>query len=345
MNDIAIDTIMRFRNERLISPNEDMPRESYFKVSYSIWAVYELLERVMDHPLTSADDIINEFALKMECCRRNYAAICIAQKFERRKLMNKPDFVAIVKSVRTAMKRHSPEILTGIGIAGMITTTVMAVRATPKALILIDEREKAAEFDGSDEPLPNAERVKAAWRCYIPAAAVGCASVACLIGASSVNIRRNAALATAYTLSESALKEYQEKVVEAIGDKKERSIRDSVAKDRITNKPVENSEVVITDRGNTLCYDVLSGRYFKTDIDKIRKAANELNRQMRDEMYISLNEFYYAIGLDGIKVGEDLGWNIDTGYIELDFSSQLAKDDTPCLVIDYQVAPRYDFMK
>ena len=55
---------------------------------------------------------------------------------------------------------------------------------------------------------------------------------------------------------------------------------------------------------------------------------------MRDEMYISLNEFYYAIGLDGIKVGEDLGWNIDTGYIELDFSSQLAKDDTPCLVID-----------
>ena len=70
MNDIAIDTIMRFRNERLISPNEDMPRESYFKASYSIWAVYELLERVMDHPLTSADDIINEFALKMELFAR-----------------------------------------------------------------------------------------------------------------------------------------------------------------------------------------------------------------------------------------------------------------------------------
>ena len=70
MNDIAIDTIMRFRNERLISPNEDMPRESYFKASYSIWAGYELLERVMDHPLTSADDIINEFALKMELFAR-----------------------------------------------------------------------------------------------------------------------------------------------------------------------------------------------------------------------------------------------------------------------------------
>lgn len=46
--------------------------------------------------------------------------------------MNKPDFVAIVKSVRTAMKRHSPEILTGTELPGMITTTVMAVEPRRK---------------------------------------------------------------------------------------------------------------------------------------------------------------------------------------------------------------------
>lgn len=47
----------------------------------------------------------------------------------------------IAKSLRIAMKKHSPEILTGIGIAGMVTTTVLAVRATPKAIkILEDER-------------------------------------------------------------------------------------------------------------------------------------------------------------------------------------------------------------
>jgi hypothetical protein len=64
---------------------------------------------------------------------------------------------------------------------------------------------------------------------------------------------------------------------------------------------------------------------------------------MRDEMYISLNEFYCEIGLSPVKMGDDLGWNIDTGYIDIEFSSQLAEDETPCLVINYKVAPRYDF--
>jgi len=245
----------------------------------------------------------------------------------------------IAKSVRTATKKHSPEILTGIGIAGMITTTVMAIRATPKALILIEEKK---DEEGIDKLTP-VETVKVAWPCYIPAAVTGALSVACLIGASSVNVRRNAALATAYTLSESALKEYQEKVIETIGEKKEQSVRDAIAKDRIDRDPVSSREVIITERGNTLCYDVISGRYFKSDIDKLKKVENELNRQMRDDMYISLNEFYYKIGLNPTSIGDDLGWSIDHGYIELKFSSQLADEGTPCLVIDYQVAPRYEY--
>ena len=151
----------------------------------------------------------------------------------------------------------------------------------------------------------------------------------CLIGASSTNLRRNAALATAYTLSESTLKEYQEKVVEAIGDKKEQTIRESMAKEK--------------KGGNTICYDAISGRYFKSDRDTINRAVNELNRQMRDDMYVTLNEFYYALGLDGTKLGDDLGWNIEKGYIELDFSSHLDANGTPCLVIDYRVAPVYDY--
>lgn len=252
--------------------------------------------------------------------------------------MGKPNLANIAKSVRTAMKKHSPEILTGIGIAGMITTTVMAVRATPKALILIEEKKDELEIDS----LTALETVKTTWPCYIPAAVVGTISVFCLVGASSTNLRRNAALATAYTLSESTLKEYQEKVVETIGEKKEQSIRDEVAKDKLVKNPVR--EVILTEKGgNTICFDALSGRYFKSDIDQIRKAVNELNRKMRDEMYITLNEFYYEIGLDGTKLGDDLGWNIDRGYIDLDFTSHLDANGTPCLVIDYRVAPVYDY--
>ena len=253
--------------------------------------------------------------------------------------MNKNTITAAMRNMRTAVKKHSPEILTGIGIAGMITTTVMAVRATPKALILIEEKKDELEVN----ELTPKETIQAAWTCYIPTAAIGTVSIACLIGASSVNMRRRAALATAYALSESALKEYQEKVVETIGEKKEQSIRDAVAKDKIEKNPVTNREVIITERGNTLCYDAVSGRYFKSDIDKLKKAANELNRQMRDEMYISLNDFYYEIGLNPVSIGDELGWNSDQGYIDLSFSSQLADDGTPCLVIEYHIAPRYDF--
>lgn len=242
-------------------------------------------------------------------------------------------------SLKTAIKKHSPEILTGIGIAGMITTTVMAVRATPKALILIEERKEEI----GAEKLEAMDMVKTAWACYIPAAITGTLSVACLIGASSVNARRNAALTTAYTLSESALKDYQGKVIEMFGEKKNEAVKDAIAKDKVEKNPVVTREVIITEKGNTLCYDAISGRYFKSDIEKIKKAECELNRQMLDDMYVSLNDFYYEIGLDSVKLGDELGWNVDSGYIDLSFSSQLASDGTPCLVIDYSVAPRYDY--
>lgn len=270
--------------------------------------------------------------------------------------MKKPNLSRIVKNIQFGLKKHSPEILTGFGIAGMITTTVLAVRATPKALILIEEEKRRqnnelleeAKKSGNENcarinKLKPMELVRVTWMCYIPSAVTGALSVACLIGASSVNIRRNAALATAYSLSESALKEYQEKVIETIGEKKEQEIRDSIAKDKLRKDPVTNKEVIITGRGETLCYDTITSRYFKCDIEKLRKVENELNKRLLSEMYISLNEFYYEIGLRATNMGDDLGWNIGDGFINLEFSSQLAEDETPCLVIGYRIAPRYDF--
>lgn len=243
-----------------------------------------------------------------------------------------------IKNAQFALSKHSPEILTGLGIAGMVTTTVLAVKATPKALRLIEE-----EKQERDEHLTKAEAIKTTWKCYIPAAVTGTVSIACLIGASSVNVRRNAALATAYKLSETALTEYKSKVVETIGEKKERVIKDAIDKDKIEKNPVTQQNVIVTGKGETLCYDELFGRYFTSDIDKLKKIENELNRRMRDEMYISLNEFYYEVGLDGVKAGDDIGWNIDRGYIELDFSSQLSTDGRPCLVVRFSEPPRYDY--
>lgn len=255
--------------------------------------------------------------------------------------MNKVDFTRFFRNAQITLTKHSPEILTGIGIAGMITTTILAVRATPKALKKIEE---VKEAECKDE-LTAVETVKATWKCYIPSVVTGTASIACLIGASSVHVRRNAALATAYKLSEAALTEYRDKVVETLGEKKERLIRDEVNKDRVDSHPVSKNEVIITERGNTLCLDTISKRYFKSDMEKIKRAVNELNRRMIMDMYVSVNEFYDELGLDHTSIGDDLGWNIDHGLIDIYFSSAIADDGTPCIVLDYQVAPRWDYSK
>lgn len=258
--------------------------------------------------------------------------------------MSKPNLAAFAKSVRKSMVKHSPEILTGIGIAGMIATTVLAVKATPKAIALIEE--EALKKEVYIEELAPTEKVKACWKCYIPSAVLGTASIACLIGASSVNYKRNAALAAVYTLSDSALREYQDKVIETIGEKKEQVVRDRVAEEHVKNNPVNagTTEVIVTDKTGDMCFDVWSSRYFKSDIEKLRKAENEVNRMMLEDGTVSLNDFYYEIGLPETKVGYDLGWEYSRdGFVKLQLSSQLDSNGTPCIVIDFRIAPRYGY--
>lgn len=254
--------------------------------------------------------------------------------------MSKEGLKRTIKSAGRVLTKYSPGILTGIGITGMIGATFMAVKATPKALYLIEAKKEESEV----EELTPVETIKTCWKCYIPATLTTVLSAVCLIGASTVSAKRNAALATAYSISEAALREYQEKVVEVIGEKKEKTVRDAVAKDQIERDPVTKSEVVIIDsNSNTLCYEPLSGRYFKSTIDKIKKAEIKLDRQMIQEMYVSLNDFYWEIGLDGTDLGDKMGWNLSKGYMDLSFSSQLADDGTPCAVIVYGIPPVYDY--
>lgn len=276
--------------------------------------------------------------------------------------MSKFNLSRLINTAKTALSDHAPEILTAIGIGGMVTTVILAVKATPKALILIEEEKErqnetlwneACDNCADDEypeitpveKLAPIDVVKACWKCYVPTVVVGGASIACLIGANSVHTKRHTALAAAYSMSEAVLKEYQTKVVDTIGEKKEHEVKDAIAKDRIEKDPVSKHEVVFTGKGDTLFYDVISGRYFKSDIDLIKKSVNELNRRMRDEMYISLNDYYSEIDLDSIVIGDDLGWNIDRGYIDPYFSAQLAPDDTPCIVVNHNILPKYGYTR
>lgn len=261
--------------------------------------------------------------------------------------MKKADVMKLIKTVKFGVRKKTPEILTGIGIAGMATTVVLAVKATPKALQLIEmkEIEIAEETDSDIRPLTAMETVKVAWKPYIPAVLMGVGSTACLIGGISVSARRTAALATAYKISETALSEYKEKMVETIGEKKVQAIKEKIDKETVEKNPVSSREVFVTEKGDTLCYDIMSGRYFKSDIEKIKKAVNEINRQLTYDYYVSLNEFYDELGLPDTKLGGELGWNLEDGLVEPSFSSQIAEDGTPCIVLDYNIAPRYEYYK
>ena len=256
--------------------------------------------------------------------------------------MSKQNAVNFINALKNTFKKRTPEILTGIGIAGMVTTTVLAVKATPKAVMLLNERKEELET----EKLPVTDVIKTTWKCYIPAAITCGAAIACLVGASSVNFKRNAALATAYKLSETALAEYRDAVVETIGEKKERDIRDKVAEKRVKKNPVTKSDVIVTGNGTTLCFDSISGRYFQSSMQKIESAKNKVNERMLCDNYVSLNDLYDELGMECTKIGEDLGWNIfGDGLLDISFSSQLTDDGTPCLVMDYSVEPRYNYYK
>lgn len=241
---------------------------------------------------------------------------------------------------RVALIKNSPYILTGIGVCGVISTAVLASKATLRADSILREKSQVNDVFGvsSQTKIPPADAVKLTWQCYIPTVLVGAGSIACIIGAQAINSKRQAALATMYSVSELALKEYQDKVVETFGEKGQQKVKDGIAKDRMENDPVTTKEVIVTGTGDQLCYDSYSGRYFMSDIEKLRQIQNDINESILIAFgnEASLNEFYYAINLENIPSGYNVGW--DTEHpMKLVFSSQIAKDGRPCLVVNYDV--------
>lgn len=252
--------------------------------------------------------------------------------------LNKQVVKAGLKQLGKFVDSNSPVILTGMGLAGMITTVVFGIKATPKAEKIIKCEESQLE-----RPLTKVEIVKHTWKCYIPTVAIGAASAACIIGGQSVSLRRNAVLAGLYAFTDNTLKEYQDKVIETVGEKKNTDILDGMAKDIVDQNPV-NELNVIRAGGDHLCYDPLTGRYFRSDIELINRAVNNLNKCLIDDRYETLNDFYYLLGLPEVDsiVGEDLGWNTDK-LLNLGFSSQLASNGEPCIVLRYYVAPKFEY--
>ena len=275
--------------------------------------------------------------------------------------MNKLNVKQCFKMAKKVVQKKSPEILTGLGIAGMITTVVLAVKATPKALDLIDEEidnqnrklSQEAYVSGYStvnqiDKLKPVETVKVAWKPYIPALLLGGASVGCLIGANTVSARRHAALYSAYELSKTAYNELNEKVTEVVGEKKVTEIKQKLAEDKVNKVSSEGaiekkSNVVIAGDGDTWFIDAMSNQPFLSSKNKLDAAANELNRKMRSDMYVSLSQFYDEVGIEHTGTSDYIGWRIDKEYIDVVTSDAIVKDGKVYVVMDFLSRPEYGY--
>lgn len=240
---------------------------------------------------------------------------------------------------------HEPEILMGVGLAGLVLSIAGAVRATVKAVRMCDAKKQAE----GKEKLTKKEIVKLTWKTFAPVAASTVLSIPCVIMGNRISNKRAAALAAAYSISESALQQYQAKAKEIVGEKTEQVIKDAVTKDQAQIKAPENKTetlMMVTNDEEQLIYEPLSDRYFKSTWNKVMQAYNELNEKTLGSTVgvYSVNDWYDMLGIDNTKMGDMLGWCTTTfggnkGLMRISLVPGLTKDNKPCCAIQYDVLP------
>jgi len=242
--------------------------------------------------------------------------------------------------------KNSPTILTALGVAGLVSTVIFAIRATPKALEILEMEDRFREEEwknnrDSGEPRTALDTIELTWKEYIPTAAMGLVTIGCMVGSNHINLRRNAALASLFSITESALREYQSKVVEQIGVKKEEIIRGEIAQEHLDKNPSDEKTIVLTGNGDFLCFDAFSSRYFRSNVQNLQREEIKFNQKLLREGWLNINEFYYEIGLEPIELGDEMGWIAERNIMELKFSTKMAKNDEPCLVLGYRITPHH----
>lgn len=227
------------------------------------------------------------------------------------------------------LKRNASTILTSVGGVGVVVTSVMAVKATPKALALVENAEKE-----KGENLTKFEIVQVAGPAYIPSVMVGVATITCIFGANVFNKRQQAAITSAYGLLSTSYHEYRGKVKELFGADADAQVKEEIAKDKY-----DENEVPKTD-GKQLFYDDYSGRYFESTMENVLNAEYYINRDLSLRDYATINEFYEYLDIEPIESGDDLGWssgmNFDyywQSWIDFTHRKTIMDDGRECYII------------
>ena len=210
----------------------------------------------------------------------------------------------------TGLRRSSPTILTVLGIAGVVGTTVMAIKATPKAMKLI----KAKKDELNTDKLTPTELVQTTWKCYIPSALIGAGTIVCIIGIGVMDKRNQAALTSAYAMLNESYKQYRQAAKKVYGEDADNKIHAEMAKDARVASYEWGYQVYNMDMDpeseQLLFYDLTSKKYFTTTMAAVLNAQYHVNRNLAVRGDCSLNEYLSFLGIDGVDKGDVMGWDI-----------------------------------
>lgn len=242
------------------------------------------------------------------------------------------------------LKKNSSTILTYMGVAGVVGTAVMAVKATPKAMELIEDAKKE-----KGEELTTLQTIVVAAPAYIPSTLIGVGTIACIIGSNVLNKRQQAALTSAYIMLNRSYNDYKSKLIELYGKDTDDRIQKELMEEKIDAEPpyiVGQTAFYATKGLETLCntekalfYDTISERYFESTPLDVYAAEYHLSRNFIITGCATPNDFYDFLGIPQTPEGDVIGWSMEDGYYWLDFDHvKTTMDDG---LVCYAISPLF----
>lgn len=247
-----------------------------------------------------------------------------------------------MKKTEVFFRKNSSTILTITSAIGVAATAVFAVKATPKALVLLEE----AKEEKGDE-LTIGETIKAAWKPYIPAFLTGTSTIACIFGINYLNTKSQASLMSAYALLDNSYKEYRKKVEELYGEKSDMNVKQEIVKAKYYTLEDEFEE----EEGKELFFDYEGVRWFWSTVEEVKEAEYKFNQNLSMSGFACVNEFYDLLGLERTDTGCQLGWSTVTNddlYGLDSFEVSLEKTEMEggmeCWIMTYPCPPTLDYI-
>lgn len=234
----------------------------------------------------------------------------------------------------------SSEFATGAAIGLVPITMILSGECRLRADDILAEEEQHRYDAGNDEPLTFMEKAKLTWHCYILPVLAGGATVFLFLWSHKKQGEKLLALATAYSLTDSAFKEYRNKVEELYGKSKEQKVLHEIHQDKTNEMTLLDSDILAVNHGDVLCVDGWTGVKFYSTAQKIKDAVGQVNAEMIDDMYANINSLYEWLNVPPCKMGQELGWNVLADkQIRLELDTTLDKEGIPTLVMDIYPRP------